>query len=80
MLTYPLKPHRLWLSSIQRANYPKAEQKPDMIGFTKINVLTGTIIRNQPKISDDIKALDIESSRIYWEGVMIRKRLYRDKQ
>lgn len=80
MLTYPLKPHRLWVSSIQRANYPKAEQKPNMSGLTKINQLTGTIIRNQPKIADDIKALDTESSRIYWEGVKIRQKIYRDNQ
>ena len=76
MHTKPFNESRLWKGTIQRANYTAASPKPPM-DLPLINSLTGTLVKNQGSISDDInKQFDMQS-RSYWNQVNERKRLYR---
>lgn len=77
MLTKPLNEHLLWQGAIQAANYPQPICKPDMVGFTKINSLTGVIVKNQPSINDELALKSRAMSYNYWNAVEMRKRLYR---
>ena len=79
MHTKPLNEQCLWKGEIQKANYPKPVCKPDMVGFTKINSLTGTIMRGQEPLDKELtKKFEFESY-LYWLGVEERKRLYRGR-
>jgi len=77
MHTKPLNEHILWKGAIQNTNYPAPVCKPDMVGFTKINSLTGTIIRGQEPLYKDLNKRLEYDSYLYWQGVEERKRIYR---
>lgn len=79
MLTKPLNEHLLWRGDIQKANYPAPVCKPDMVGFTQINSLTGTIIKGQEPIYKGLAEKPAFESSLYWQGVNERKRLYRQR-
>jgi hypothetical protein len=78
MKTNPYNEHLLWKGKIQLANYPIPKLKKDMIGLTKINSLTGTIIHGQPCIYDELYQKTLNESQAYWKGFEERKKLYRN--
>jgi len=77
MHTKPLNERDLWSGDIQKANYPAPVCKPDMVGFTKINSLTGTIIKGQVPIYKGLAEKAAYESQLYWIGVEKRKQIYR---
>ncbi len=77
MLTKPLNEELLWKGAIQAAKYPQPICKADMVGFTRINSLTGVIVKNQPSINDELACISRKMSYNYWNAVEMRKRLYR---
>jgi hypothetical protein len=78
MYTKPYNEHLLWKGKIQLANYPRPILKKDMVGLTKINSLTGTIVHGQPNIYDELYQKSLNESKEYWKGVDERKKLYRN--
>ena len=80
MLTKPLNENLLWKGEIQKANYPPPVCKPDMRCFTKINSLTGTIIKGQEPIYKDLQKKQNFDSYLYWLGVEERKQIYRNNK
>ena len=77
MHTKPLNEYHLWKGAIQKANYPAPVCKPDMRCFTKINSLTGTIIKGQEPIYKGLSEKYAFDSHLYWLGVEKRKQIYR---
>ena len=79
MKTKPHNEHLLWKGKIQIANYPIPILKKDMVGLTKINSLTGTIIHGQSCIHDELYQKTLNESQAYWKSVEERKKLYRNR-
>ena len=76
MHTKPFNEHLLWKGAIQRAQYAKYPAKQPMV-LPLINSLTGTLIKDQGSISDEINAMIDAQSRSYWNKVNMRKQMYR---
>jgi len=66
-MTKPFNEHLLWKGAIQRANYPKAVLKPNMI-LPEINTLTGKVM-NQPNYHEMMNASYAVLSKTYWDRV-----------
>jgi hypothetical protein len=66
-MTKPRNVHLLWKGTIQRANYPKPEMKPDMI-LPEINTLTGKVM-NQENLHELMNASYAVMSKRYWDKV-----------
>ena len=73
MITKPRNKYLLWNGKIQLANYPQPILKKDMVGFIKINSLTGTVVHGQPSLYDEIYQKSLNESEAYWKKRKERK-------
>jgi hypothetical protein len=78
MLTKPFNKELLWKSSIEKANYPKPVRKPPM-DLDQVCSLTGYRTKEMMNIYKKIDWSYKLYSKNYWEGVEIRKAVYRLK-
>jgi len=78
MLTKPFNKDLLWKSSIERANYPKPVRKPPM-DLDQVCSLTGYRTKEMMNIYKKVDWSYKLYSKNYWEGVEIRKAVYRLK-